>query len=51
MSLQTQDTSLFAVDVPELGGRLHIKVFDCEGVEDQENFLSELLSAHRSNYQ
>ncbi|XP_043280856.1 uncharacterized protein [Venturia canescens] len=46
----TKVIKLFEVDVPELGGRLNVEVLDCEGFVDQENYLSDILSAHRSNY-
>ncbi|XP_015599682.1 uncharacterized protein LOC107269863 [Cephus cinctus] len=46
-----KDTKLFDVEVPELGGQLCVKVFDCESQISHDELLGDVLSSHRSNYQ
>ncbi|KAL6253497.1 hypothetical protein P5V15_015343 [Pogonomyrmex californicus] len=48
-NLQTLD--ILNVELPELGGRLQIKIFDCKNTVSQETLINDIWSSHRSNYQ
>ncbi|XP_011307083.1 uncharacterized protein [Fopius arisanus] len=45
-----QDKVVFETIVPELGGRLQFKVFDCEKQVSSSDLLSDILSHHHSNH-
>ncbi|XP_051171445.1 uncharacterized protein LOC127288178 isoform X1 [Leptopilina boulardi] len=42
---------LYESNIPELGGRLKIQVFDCEKIISKENVIQNVMLSHRSNHQ
>ncbi|XP_033211866.1 uncharacterized protein LOC117169551 isoform X2 [Belonocnema kinseyi] len=43
--------TLYESNVPELGGHLRVKIFDCEKIISKENIFRNVMLSHRSNYQ
>ncbi|XP_011870467.1 PREDICTED: uncharacterized protein LOC105563463 isoform X2 [Vollenhovia emeryi] len=50
-SSNLQTMNILNVGLPELGGRLHVKIFDCESMISHETLINDVWSSHRSNYQ
>lgn len=48
---QLQDIEMFDSILPELGGKLQIKVYDCDEKISQEELLTDIWSSHESNYE
>ncbi|XP_011266190.1 uncharacterized protein LOC105257329 [Camponotus floridanus] len=48
-NLQTVD--ILNIELPELGGRLKTKVFDCDTTMLYETLINDIWSSHQSNYQ
>ncbi|XP_029165191.1 uncharacterized protein LOC114936229 [Nylanderia fulva] len=49
-----QTMNILNVELPELGGRLKAKIFDCEKImmhETNDALINVILSSHQSNYQ
>ncbi|KAG5348235.1 PAXB1 protein, partial [Acromyrmex charruanus] len=50
-SSDLQTVNILNVGLPELGGRLQVKIFDCESMISYETLINDIWSFHRSNYQ
>ncbi|XP_018353413.1 PREDICTED: uncharacterized protein LOC108755104 [Trachymyrmex septentrionalis] len=50
-SSNLQTVNILNVGLPELGGRLQVKIFDCESMISYETLINDIWSFHRSNYQ
>ncbi|XP_057323031.1 uncharacterized protein LOC130666240 [Microplitis mediator] len=48
---ELQNAVVFNSVVPELGGQLEVKVFDCDREIAQDELFNDIWSSHRSNYQ
>ncbi|KAK0168827.1 hypothetical protein PV327_002594 [Microctonus hyperodae] len=46
-----KDVVIFDSIVPELGGRVEVKVYDCEAQVARDEILTDIWTSHRSNYQ
>ncbi|XP_011707638.1 PREDICTED: uncharacterized protein LOC105462624 [Wasmannia auropunctata] len=50
-SSNPQTVNILDVGLPELDGRLQVKIFDCESMISHETLINDIWSSHRSNYQ
>ncbi|XP_012215404.1 uncharacterized protein [Linepithema humile] len=50
-SSNPKTVNIIDAGLPEIGGRLQVKVFDCESTVSQETLFNDIWSSHRSNYQ
>ncbi|XP_012277416.2 vitellogenin-3 [Orussus abietinus] len=46
---ESTNVTIFGTKAPELGGQLHVKIFDCENDIFQSNVVVDMLSSHRGN--
>ncbi|KAL0100276.1 hypothetical protein PUN28_019574 [Cardiocondyla obscurior] len=50
-SSNLQTINVLNIGLPELGGRLQVKIFDCESTLSHETLINDVWSSHQSNYQ
>lgn len=48
--LFSQDVALFQMQLEELGGRVCVKLFDCETTISREKLIRDVFSSHQANY-
>ncbi|XP_012522846.1 uncharacterized protein LOC105828849 [Monomorium pharaonis] len=46
-----QTVNILNIELPELGGRLQVKIFDCESMMSHETLINDIWFSHQSNYQ
>ncbi|XP_076676903.1 vitellogenin-5 isoform X2 [Andrena cerasifolii] len=47
---KANNVDLFQVELPQLGGQIYFKLFDCEKVISREKLIRDVLSSHQANY-
>ncbi|XP_034189310.1 uncharacterized protein LOC117608379 isoform X1 [Osmia lignaria lignaria] len=45
-----KEKDLFQIELAELGGQIHVKLFDCENIISREKLIRDVFSSHRDNY-
>ncbi|XP_011154887.1 uncharacterized protein LOC105192439 [Harpegnathos saltator] len=48
---KTETVDIFNIKLPEIGGQMQVKMFDCESIVSYKSLVNEVWSSHRSNYQ
>ncbi|KAI4483442.1 hypothetical protein M0802_013384 [Mischocyttarus mexicanus] len=43
--------NVLELEFPALGGKIFMKLFDCENAMSRENVITDILSSHQANYQ
>ncbi|XP_011162482.2 uncharacterized protein LOC105197692 [Solenopsis invicta] len=50
-SSNLQTVNILNMELPELGGRLQVKIFNCENLMSHETLINDIWFSHQSNYQ
>ncbi|XP_066593012.1 vitellogenin-5 [Prorops nasuta] len=45
-----KDLNIFQLEVPELGGQMNVKMFDCDNSIFDKRIITDILSSHQANY-